>query len=153
PAGVSLQVFDSLGNLVPASSSSAANVDRLASFTAGSAGTYYARLANTAGNVNYSLLVTRNAAVDTEANHSFSTAQSITGTQGVLGQVGAGSNTLTLDWTDSGWWDSTGAHTSTNKNYIVGQSGAPRQFRDFFVFDLTSVTQPITGAELRVYNP
>ena len=88
----------------------------------------------------------RNAAFDTEPR---ATPQSLDGTQGVLGNIGA---TTTLNAVDSGWWDSTGYHDSTNKNYAAGRSGGI-DLHDYFVFDLTSVTNPIASAQLDLLNP
>jgi PKD domain/RTX calcium-binding nonapeptide repeat (4 copies) len=153
-SGLSVDVFDGAGNLVPTTSASATNVDRLATFTAASAGTYYARVANTPGSVNYSVVVMKNAAFDAEPNDAFATAQNISGTQGALGSVGgAGATTLTLNATDSGWWDSTGFHSSTNKNYVAGQNTPSQLARDYFVFNLAGVSQTITGAQVRLTNP
>jgi hypothetical protein len=62
-------------------------------------------------------------------------------------------STVTLNYTDSGWWDNTGFHVATNKNYNAGQGNITTQWRDFFVFDLSAVDRPILGAELRLFNP
>jgi hypothetical protein len=151
-AGLSLQVLDGLGNLVATGSSGASNVDRLATFTPASAGTYYARLANTAGAVTYSLVVTRNAAFDAEPNDSFATAQNITAVQGALGALAGGGAPVTLNAVDDGWWDGTGGHTGSNKNYVAGL-GTGLERRDYFVFNLAGVTQTILGAQLNLFNP
>lgn len=64
-----------------------------------------------------------------------------------------------MSWSDSGWYDSTGFHVDVNNNYIVGfqgtylASGPPITFNDFFVFDLSTVSGPITSAVLSVFNP
>jgi hypothetical protein len=116
----------------------------------------------------YSVQVTLNAAVENEgnlvgaSNDTSATAQSLDGafvglqtslTSGaraaVLGSLGG---TVTVNATDAGWWDSTGAHTATNKNYFVGQSG--NQYHDYFVFDLGGLAPGLlTGAQLRISNP
>lgn len=61
---------------------------------------------------------------------------------------------------DTGWYDNTGEHTASNVGYIVGNCGeliacgASRpEVRDFFVFDLSSVTGTIIAAELQLVNP
>ncbi|HTD45018.1 MAG TPA: PEP-CTERM sorting domain-containing protein [Bryobacteraceae bacterium] len=67
----------------------------------------------------------------------------------------AAGGTITLSAVDSGWYQSDGsASASTNQNYIAGTiGGSSLEFRDFFVFDLSSVTQPIISAQLQAYNP
>ncbi len=55
---------------------------------------------------------------------------------------------LTINATDTGWYNSSGHHYTWNKNYYLGSS-----YNDFFVFDLAGVSQPITSASLRLYNP
>jgi hypothetical protein len=56
---------------------------------------------------------------------------------------------------DSGWYDSGGFHAAANDNYIVGfqgtiqyPSGSPVTYNDYFVFDLSGVTGPVTSAVL-----
>lgn len=64
--------------------------------------------------------------------------------------------TITLSAVDSGSYQSTGFHDSLSANYIAGNSSnssGPRVFRNWFVFDLSSVTDTIIGAELRLFNP
>ena len=56
-------------------------------FVAPATGTYYARVSGS-GTGTYNLVVTRDAAFDTEANNSFATAQPLAGAQGALGAVG-----------------------------------------------------------------
>ncbi len=154
PAGtLSLTLLDPSGAAVALGAGGPTNVDRvIQNFRATTSGLYRA-LVTASTTVDYNLVVTRNAAFDTEGNDTFATAQDVTGTQGVLGHSGgAGATVVTLNATDSGWYDSNGTHTATNTNYIVGQSGAPRQLRNFFVFNLASVSQVITGATLVLTN-
>jgi hypothetical protein len=66
----------------------------------------------------------------------------------VVGNVGS----ITLSAADSGWWDNTGDHSASNKNYVAGQS-LPDIFRNYFVFNLGTVNQPIVSAQLRLFNP
>lgn len=54
--------------------------------------------------------------------------------------------------TDSGWYNDSGNHGSSNPNYIAGWRGNI-EYNNFFVFDLSSVTGTIVGAELRLENP
>lgn len=65
---------------------------------------------------------------------------------------------ITLDATDSGWYDATGEHTAANANYLTGLCGSacsshPTEHRGFWVFDLSAVTDPITSAVLNLFNP
>jgi hypothetical protein len=84
PASVDL--LDS-GGLVIATGISATNVDRVINnYAAAAGGTYYARVSSGAS-VPYNLVVTRNAAFDTEFNNTFGTAQPIDGNDGVLGGI------------------------------------------------------------------
>ena len=51
--------------------------------------------------------------------------------------------TVTLDATDRGWYQADGTHMPANLNYAVGDSfifidNLP-EFRNFFVFDLSSI--------------
>ncbi len=62
-----------------------------------------------------------------------------------------------IESVDRGWYDQNGFHDSENPNYLVGDS---RRFfcgecniseaRNFFVFDLDEITEPITSAVLSV---
>jgi hypothetical protein len=57
-----------------------------------------------------------------------------------------------IDSSNTGWYDSFGDHTSSNPNYIAGDIGGSF-FHDFFVFDLSGLSQPIVAATVRVFNP
>ena len=59
----------------------------------------------------------------------------------------------TLYATGAGWFSNAGEHSQLNYNYAVGggQDGYVRN--NFFLFDLSGVSGPITSATLRVYNP
>lgn len=64
--------------------------------------------------------------------------------------------TITLNATDSGWFDDSGAHTAANQNYAVGYDGQiPGELRNFFVFDVSGLPagETILSAKLRVHNP
>lgn len=69
--------------------------------------------------------------------------------------------TMTLDAFDRGHWTGTGTHTASNLNYFAGEcrsiqcgnGNVPPFTRNFFVFDLRTVTGVITGATLRLQNP
>lgn len=63
---------------------------------------------------------------------------------------------ITLTAYDSGWYLDTGFHDPTNENYLAGRcpSCEPAgDHRNFFAFDLSSVTHKIQHAKLRIYNP
>jgi len=70
-----------------------------------------------------------------------------------LGSVLAlNADTIRLNALDSGWYMSDGFHSSTNQNYVAGNT-IGLEHRDFFVFDLSGVSGPITSAELSLFNP
>ena len=58
---------------------------------------------------------------------------------------------IQINATDTGAYQSNGNHTASLQNYLTGQSG--NEYRSFFVFDLSNVAAPITGATLNLYNP
>src|SRR5207237_8443584 len=147
-----VQLVDSSGAVLQ-SGVPATNSTSVLNFVAPADGTYYARVTDTRS-ADYNLVVTRDAAFDTESTHSSAMAQNITSRQGVLGYMSSatGGGPFTLSAIDVGWWDSTGAHDSTDKTYTVGQVSA-LEHRVFFVFDLTATTQIITGAQLTSSNP
>ena len=62
--------------------------------------------------------------------------------------------TVTISASDSGWHSNAGNHTATNQDYEAGWS-SNEQFRNFFVFDLSSLPlgETILSATLRAYNP
>jgi subtilisin family serine protease len=71
----------------------ATNVDKLINgFVAPETGTYYTRVTGDLG-TNYSVVVTRNAAFESEPNDDFDSAQQLSPSQGALGHVG-GASTL-----------------------------------------------------------
>lgn len=60
---------------------------------------------------------------------------------------------VVLPAVDHGWYDDSGDHSPSNDNYLVGEGGAELEFyHDWFVFDLSSISGPVTGATLRAYN-
>jgi hypothetical protein len=67
----------------------------------------------------------------------------------------ANAGTVTLSAIDSGWYKSDGTPSSSaNQNYLAGTTGdGLLEYRDFFSFDLSSVTAPIISAQLRAYSP
>jgi hypothetical protein len=60
---------------------------------------------------------------------------------------------LTIDATDRGWYRSDGFHQPAETNYFVGEGQSPGIFRNFFVFDLSGVSDTITAAELQLQIP
>jgi hypothetical protein len=58
---------------------------------------------------------------------------------------------IQVNATDTGSYQSNGAHTASLPNYLTGMSTTER--RSFFVFDLTGVSSPITSATLNLWNP
>lgn len=62
---------------------------------------------------------------------------------------------LILEAIDSGNYDMDGDHTSTNTYYPAGDVAASgySEIRNFFVFDLSGLTEPVVGATLELYCP
>ncbi len=58
---------------------------------------------------------------------------------------------FTLDALDSGNYSQVGFHNSTIENYLVRTLQSAN--RNFLVFDLSSITDPIVGATLRLESP
>lgn len=58
---------------------------------------------------------------------------------------------ITLDATARGWYDSAG-NFSGSDNYIAGRVGAV-EYRNFFRFDLSAITESVISATLRLFNP
>ena len=151
---LNLELLDGSGAVIATATGGSTNFTKIINgFSLSTSGTCYARVTGDS-NVPYTLVVVRNAALDTESNDTLATAQNISGTHTVLGNLSAtGGPTITLDAIYTGWWKDTGAHTSSNKNYIAGIGSSGDESRDFFVFDLTSTTQAFSGAELKLTNP
>lgn len=66
---------------------------------------------------------------------------------GFAGSAEAGS--LGISSYDSGWYSQTGTHNPTNWSTFTGTS-SNFEYRSFGVFDLSTVTENIVGAELKV---
>jgi len=60
--------------------------------------------------------------------------------------------TIILDAIDRGWYANDGGHLPSNLSYFVGNSTTGFIFRNWFVFDLTGIDQPIVSAELHLWN-
>jgi hypothetical protein len=148
-----LTLINSSGTTVASGVTGATNVSLdIAGYVAPAAGVYYVEVAGS-GN-SYSLVVLTNAAFSLEPHNTSASAQNITSTPEALGYLGnaPGGTVVTLTATDSGWWDSTGYNTTSNKNYITGEC-ASNGYNSFYVFSLAGITQPIAAAQIEIYNP
>lgn len=58
-------------------------------------------------------------------------------------------NAITITATDSGWYNNGGQHDASNQNYIAGTEGGA-SYRNFFVFDTSSIVGQVTAATLRI---
>ncbi len=65
----------------------------------------------------------------------------------------ANAGVMTIDASDRGWYTETGLHTPSNTNYNVGDTTPASDQRNFFVFDLSGVTQQIVSAQLSLFVP
>jgi PEP-CTERM motif len=79
---------------------------------------------------------------------------------GLLYCPSALAQTVVINYTDRGWYAPTGFHDPSNLNYGVGDVRGPScgvtcyaDIRNFFVFDLAGVTQPISSAKLELSVP
>lgn len=79
-----------------------------------------------------------------------------------LGSASAPAQTVLLSATNRGYYDNTGGRSpqSATSNYSAGDArGLPpcgqctNDIRNFFVFDLSGVTQPILSAQLELFMP
>ena len=95
-------LLDCNGAVIATGVSGAKNLDSVISnFVAPVSGVYYARVTSPAS-VPYDLVITRNAAFDTEGNDTIATAQSLNPTRGVLGHVTGGAAPVSLQNFDDG---------------------------------------------------
>ena len=62
------------------------------------------------------------------------------------------SASIIVNATDSGWYDDTGWHQPDNLNYAVGEEVA-YIYNNFFVFDLSGVSETVTYAVINIYSP
>ncbi|PNJ93931.1 hypothetical protein CEP13_11520, partial [Cylindrospermopsis raciborskii C03] len=62
------------------------------------------------------------------------------------------SSTITLNATDTGWYDSTGYHEPSHINYGVGDSNSSdaKLYRNWFSFNLPTLNAPIVSAQLKL---
>jgi len=61
-------------------------------------------------------------------------------------------NGATLDAINRGSYSNQGSYSPGSTGYVVGRLSAT-EYRNFFVFDLTAVTGPVTAATLHLYLP
>ena len=156
---LNMRLFDPSGHELAEGVAGSANLDKAISELAVTNGGVYSVQITSNVRADYSLIVLRNAAFDLENNHTLATAQPVYDLsnslpQHVLGTLANTPGTTAIVSTNVGLWDSTGAHSinGTTNTYIAGIDGA-KTYRDFAVFSLASVTQPILSATLELFNP
>jgi Ca2+-binding RTX toxin-like protein len=114
--GANVFVENGSGTVLAGGVAGATNYDRgISNLALSTPGTYYVRVSGGAA-ATYSLVVTRDAAFDTEANNTAATAQSLDGNQGAVGYVQGGSST--------GFDFESGQQGFTVNNNILGTGAA-----------------------------
>jgi len=150
---VSVELRDSSDTVLATGVGGSSNLTSVINnFSVTTGGTYYARITGDTLNTQYSLVVTRNAAFDTEGNSTAATSQTLDGAPGALGDILA---VATVNAVDSGWIFGDGSHGAANNNYVAGQGLNPTlaEFHNYATFTLGAATPTIIGAELRLFNP
>ncbi|WP_321394328.1 PEP-CTERM sorting domain-containing protein [Emcibacter sp.] len=66
----------------------------------------------------------------------------------VCGASSASAEIINIDSYDNGWYDQTGYHQSPNRNIVVGYFLV--QYRNWFAFDLSSLSGPVSSASITV---
>ncbi len=74
---------------------------------------------------------------------AFSAGLSVNGVPGLSTDI----SQFTATVSNQGWWSSTASNADANDNYFVGDDDVD-QFNNFFTFDLSSVSFPVTSASL-----
>jgi hypothetical protein len=103
-SGIGTNVFleDCAGTVLATGAGGSTNYESgIRNFIITTGGTYFLRVSGTVA-ATYDLVVTRNAAFDTEGNDTFATAQSLNPTRGVLGHVTGGAAPVPLQNFDDG---------------------------------------------------
>jgi len=59
---------------------------------------------------------------------------------------------VVIDATDRGWYTALGNHQPDNTNYVAGHASI-HTFRNWFVFDLSTIDVEIVALQLRAWNP
>ena len=85
-------------------------------------------------------------------NMTIRSVQLLLGTLDLAISVGVKADT-TYYAVGSGWYSTDGEHVEFNDNYPVLCAQSGYTLNNYFLFDLSGVSGPITGAILRVYNP
>ena len=57
-----------------------------------------------------------------------------------------------LSTIDSGWYNNSGSHDPSNTNYIVGDCCGAAEFRNWFVFDISGLTAPVSSLSFDLYS-
>ncbi len=119
-------------------------------FVAKTAGTYYATVTGTSG-TSYSLVVTRSADFGLETNGTSATAQNITGTGGVLSEIGSAS--LPISAPTDNWYsiNLTAGTQITLQAYVLGDPVA--QFVDTLEPQFTLYDPTLSNAILSSPDP
>ena len=155
-SGTAISLLSPAGVALASGATGPTNVNQaISGISIPTTGKYYLLVTGEAA-ASYNMIVTRNAAFDTHPNSTLATAQSISGTSAVVGYVSSfvGGGTATLTAAYSGWWDSTGYHSTGNSNYEAGYDTADgAEVRDFFVFNLVSVSQTIASGAVEFVQP
>lgn len=66
---------------------------------------------------------------------------------------GGAQATTTLHAIKGGWFSNAGEHVEANSNYAVGGGIDGFIRNNYFLFDMSGMSSPISSATLRVYNP
>jgi PEP-CTERM motif len=88
-----------------------------------------------------------------ERTLGFATALILVACIALTGAGSAYADTITLNSTSFGWWDSNGSHTAANTNYGTGDDSTNIDHRSFFVFNLAGLSGTIESASLNIFNP
>jgi hypothetical protein len=101
-SGANVFLEDCAGTILATGAGGATNYDSgIRNFLITTGGTYFLRVSGTVAST-YNLVVTRNAAFDTEGNDTIATAQSLNPSRGVLGHVTGGVAPVSLQNFDDG---------------------------------------------------
>ena len=71
----------------------------------------------------------------------------------LLASTPVGAAETVVNAVDQGWYAKDlgpNVHTASNENTLTGRGTNSRDYRSFFVFDLSAETQPVVAAELRL---
>jgi streptogramin lyase len=135
-------LFDSNGNLLVGGTDVDTNVGQTLSYTANSAGTYYVAVTGTG--VEYSVVVTKNAAFDTEPNDTQAEAQDLPAGNTALGAIDTP--------TDADWYSFSA--TAGNKLTItVGDAGQSALSPSFAVYNSAGVLVASASTKLTYTVP